>query len=124
METALKERRNLDAGPAGDACGSDVIRSSLAYLPRMADAIRQFVADLSDEVRRLEDCGRRGDTVGLRRTVHQLRGACGGYGFDSVSVLAERVEGSFDGKAGSPPVAEGVRDLIAMIRRIEGFGTT
>jgi len=57
----------------------------------------------------------------LKRAVHQLKGAGGGYGFGQLSLLAASVEKRI--KDGDPldNLTASVSQLIALIRRSEGY---
>ena len=111
-------------GPPPPAAGSDprpVIRSTLAGLPALASVIAGFVgrlADAAEELRALADAG---DAALLARAAHKLRGAGGSYGFAQLSVAAAALEDLLKAGDAVAAVAEEVADLIAIIRRTEGF---
>jgi hypothetical protein len=52
---------------------------------------------------------------------HQLRGACGGYGFDAITTVAAAAEDSI--KTGQPRlvISTRVNSLIQIIQHIEGY---
>jgi chemotaxis protein histidine kinase CheA len=60
----------------------------------------------------------------LRRLVHQLRGACGGYGFDPITPFATAAELAIDADEGIKSVTENINSLIEIIRTIDGFDHT
>ena len=103
--------------------GAGPLRSSLLNYPGMAPIIHEFVADLPGQVQQLRSLLETQDLDALRRLVHQLRGACGGYGFDGITEIAAVAEAAI--KTGQPVLAisTAVFSLIHIIQRIEGFDT-
>jgi HPt (histidine-containing phosphotransfer) domain-containing protein len=57
----------------------------------------------------------------LRRAVHQLKGAGGGYGFPVITDQAATAEKLIKASASVEAVTSQVRDLIAVIESIEGY---
>ncbi|MGA2581885.1 MAG: response regulator [Tepidisphaeraceae bacterium] len=107
--------------PAVANDGAGRITSSLAGNPRMMKIIPEFVDGLPGEVRKMIDLLQRNDLIALKQVVHQLLGACGGYGFDPVSEPALKAEETIKaGKALQSITAE-VNSLIEVIRRIDGY---
>ena len=101
-----------------------VLRSSLAAYPGMAGIIDEFVRDLPGQVQLLETLLSKEDLDSLRRLAHQLRGACGGYGFDPVTEVAAAAEDAI--KSGQPPlvISTCVNALIHILERVEGYAGT
>ena len=52
----------------------------------------EFVAALPDRINRLRECIEGGDRATARTLAHQLKGAGGGYGFDSITRSAAVLE--------------------------------
>lgn len=71
---------------------SKPIRSSLAADPDFSDLVREFVGEIPSKLAMIQQSLAVGDMVLLRRTFHQLRGACGGYGFPMLSETAGLIE--------------------------------
>ena len=102
-----------------EPCGS--IKSTMTHFRGMAKIIDEFVAGLPEQVRKLEMFLEQGETDSARRVVHQLRGACGGYGFGSITELAATAEDALkEGQSGSALKAK-IDSLTRTIGRIEGF---
>ena len=89
--------------------------------PGMARIIVEFVQGLPEEVRKLKDFLNAEKTDELRRVVHQLRGACGGYGFDGLTEVATAAENAIHAADNVEIVTRHINSLIEMIRRIEGY---
>src|ERR1019366_7255345 len=106
---------DLKIGPA------DSIRSTMMDYPGMARIIVEFVQGLPEEVRKLKDFLKAEKTDELRRVVHQLRGACGGYGFDGLTEVATAAENAIHAADNVEIVTRHINSLIEMIRRIEGY---
>jgi len=101
--------------------GSGPIKSSLADNPRMMAIIPEFVDGLPGEVRKMIELLDRKDMPALQRVVHQLLGACGGYGFDAVSEPAKTAEQSIKAGKALDFIAAEVESVIEVIRRIDGY---
>jgi PAS domain S-box-containing protein len=97
------------------------IKSSMASYPGMAAIIIELVQGLPGEVQKMKTALAGNDMDALRRVVHQLRGACGGYGFDAVTAVAAAAEESIKNAAPAAEVSAKVGALINLISRIEGF---
>lgn len=82
-EFNLSERRPAADGP---------IQSTLASDPDMVDLIAMFVEELPKRTSQLEDLVNKGELAQLKRMAHQLKGACGGYGFPDVGRAAASLE--------------------------------
>jgi signal transduction histidine kinase/CheY-like chemotaxis protein len=108
------------AAPAG----GKAIRSEYADDQDMKHVLAEFVAGLPDQVARLGNLLKQGNMEDLRRTVHQLKGSGGGYGFAAITASASRAEEHFKAADPLPIVAAQVRDLIEVIRGVEGYENT
>jgi HPt (histidine-containing phosphotransfer) domain-containing protein len=98
----------------------DVYFSELAGDPEMAELIQSFVNEIPERVRLVERHWERHELGELRRIAHQLKGACGGYGFPQVGQAAAKLENglSREENADLESVAERVRELVEMCRRV------
>jgi HPt (histidine-containing phosphotransfer) domain-containing protein len=105
--------------PAGE-----LLRSAYRDDPDMTALIADFVAGQPATVAQLERLLTDRDIDALRRSVHQLKGAGGGYGFAPITRLATEAERWLDARAGPDAVAAQVNGLIALIRQVEGFPMT
>jgi hypothetical protein len=97
------------------------IRSGLIHYPGMKEIIVEFVDGLPEEVRKMIACLESNDLAALKRIVHQLRGASGGYGFDQITEPATVVEEEIKSSKNLEIIRRDVETLIALIRNIEGF---
>ncbi|MCE7974384.1 MAG: Hpt domain-containing protein [Leptolyngbya sp. PLA1] len=98
------------------------LRSQLANDPDMQELIGLFIEELPERLRAIE-CAlaeRRADDV--KRVAHQLRGACGGYGFPVLGVAAGKVEDAVRAmpspEANLADVKAGVEELVDLCRRV------
>lgn len=75
---------------------SDKIVSLLGDDPEMADLVEEFVSAMSERITAIEEALQSEDRDSLRRHMHQLKGACGGYGFpqltDETGLLERRLQ--------------------------------
>lgn len=68
------------------------IHSLFATDEDFADLLREFVAGLPNRQQSLKDCVENRDLERLTRIIHQLKGACGGYGFPDLTDAARTLE--------------------------------
>jgi len=68
------------------------IHSIYASDPEFHELIEQFVAKLPDRLRSMRAMVAEQNTSELSMFVHQLRGACGSYGFDEMTSMAAELE--------------------------------
>jgi HPt (histidine-containing phosphotransfer) domain-containing protein len=68
------------------------IHSSLAADPDFSDLLLEFVNELPVKLAKIHQLVEDEDMASLRRIFHQLRGACGGYGFPKLSEAAGLIE--------------------------------
>jgi signal transduction histidine kinase/CheY-like chemotaxis protein/HPt (histidine-containing phosphotransfer) domain-containing protein len=99
----------------------DKIKSSLLGYPGMKNIILEFIEGLPEELQKISDSLERFDMTTLRRTVHQIRGAAGGYGFDQITGPAAAAEESIRAEASIDVIREKIDGLTDIIRRIDGF---
>lgn len=93
----------------------DRILSSFAGDPEMRELIGYFVEELPKRTHALEEAWKSADLGSLRRIAHQLKGAAGGYGFDTIGQAA----GELEVCACDAPVGEDrVRFLESQVRRL------
>jgi HPt (histidine-containing phosphotransfer) domain-containing protein len=94
--------------------------SKLAADPDMVELVRMFVDEIPERIRLVEDFWARRELEQLRRIAHQLKGACGGYGFPQVGQVAARLEDglSSESEADLQGVAVRVKELIETCRRV------
>ena len=81
--------------------------SQLAGDPDMAELVALFVEEMPSRVRTVLECFERGELSELKRVAHQLKGACGGYGFPQVGAVAGDLE---------KMLAQGATDDLARVR--------
>jgi HPt (histidine-containing phosphotransfer) domain-containing protein len=70
--------------------------SILADDPEFRGLLELFLSELPDRIFALRNAHAACNRVELKRLVHQLKGACGGYGFPLASELAESIEQQAD----------------------------
>ncbi len=108
----LQSRPDVSEGP---------ITSTLNDYPGMKNIILEFVAGLPEEVKKMQELMDGHDLSLLKRAVHQLRGAGGGYGFDAISEKATAAEESIKASDNLETIQAKINSLIDVIHRIEGF---
>ncbi len=74
--------------------GTDPIRSDYANDADMAELVELFVSEMPERVQGLMNSWTEQKLDEVSRCAHQLKGACGGYGFPSLSTAAGELEKS------------------------------
>ena len=93
------------------------IQSRFADDPRMKAILSRFVSGLQDRSVEFEQATRDDDRTRIAWMAHQLKGAAGGYGFDSISDAAGEIETfSLSMEADISSVRERVEGLIQLCR--------
>ncbi len=82
-------------GASGNT-GERVLRSEYQDDPEMADLIVLFLDELGPRVDSIRSAWQARDAEQVRRIAHQIKGAAGGYGYPTISRVAQRLEASFD----------------------------
>ena len=93
------------------------IISSLSDDPDLRDLVEEFVDTLQERVRSLEAAYRDGSIQDLTRIAHQLKGASGGYGFDTIAETAAGLEQSAKTANSVSEVTRQLEDLVSMCQR-------
>jgi CheY-like chemotaxis protein len=122
--TAAAPAKPESSASAPRAAGSNVLRSEFATDQEMLDVLNEFVSGLPEQVKKLNDLVEQGNLDELRRAVHQIKGAGGGYGFPTLTQCAAAAEQSIKAASGAETVNAQVRELIQMIRSVEGYEPT
>lgn len=98
------------------------IASDFADDPEMKELVRLFTSELPDRVGAIQSACESREIAVLRRAVHQLKGASGGYGYPIIGQAAKAVEDRLkDITAGDEPSWQGIKrqvdQLAALCRR-------
>jgi CheY-like chemotaxis protein/nitrogen-specific signal transduction histidine kinase len=94
------------------------LKSEYAADPDMQPLIADFVAAFPQQIAQLQSLLTANNLDELRRQVHQLKGAGGGYGFQTITDLAARAEQSLKSQQSLEAVAAQIRDLSDLLKRI------
>jgi HPt (histidine-containing phosphotransfer) domain-containing protein len=95
-----------------------LIYSSFGGDPDLAELVEIFVSEIPERVSAIESALREDDFEAVRRLAHQLKGAAGSYGFDSLTPAAAAIESRAGGDASPEAIREAVRDLESLCRRL------
>jgi signal transduction histidine kinase/DNA-binding response OmpR family regulator len=117
----LSARASRPPVSGGKQPTGDVIKSTFAADDDMKQIVAEFVAELPAQTARLQALLDAGDLTELRRAVHQLKGAGGGYGFEKITTLAAQAEQGIRQEAQLDRIAADVRSLVDLLRQVEGY---
>ncbi|MDP1564552.1 MAG: ATP-binding protein [Pirellulaceae bacterium] len=98
---------------------SGVIRSTFSDDPDMGMVIFEFVESLPDRMTTAVKFLQEQNYAELRRLVHQLKGAGGGYGFPQITEIADRVERQIANADPSAEIMDGIKELGEIISSID-----
>ncbi len=101
----------------GSIAGSEPLYSSLSGDPELGKIVELFVNEMPDRVATVLEQLENSDWEGLRRTVHQLKGAAGSYGFDPISPSAAEVEAAVCDGEPEQRIRETVDELVGLCNR-------
>lgn len=97
------------------------LRSEYASDADMTQVLSEFIAKLPDRVRQLSDLLEGKNLDELKRVVHQLKGAGGGYGFPQISNAAAAAETRVKSNGAIEAIKRDVSGLIELIRSVDGY---
>jgi signal transduction histidine kinase/DNA-binding NarL/FixJ family response regulator len=109
------------SAPSNDSAPSQTITSSLANDRDMTDAIAEFVAMLPQRISSICEFLNDEKLTDVRRLLHQLKGAGGGFGFDGITCLSAEAEQSLKDEECLVNVRAKVDSVITFVRSIEGY---
>ncbi len=97
--------------------GSSPIFSSFANDADMAELVAEFVSRLQDRVRGIQDAFQADNVSELARLAHQLKGACGGYGFAVIGDAAAELEQVAKAAQSAGEARQQIEDLVVLCHR-------
>lgn len=102
------------------ASKSAPLRSSADIDPEVRQFLPSFVAGLPHQVFEIQSQLERGNMVGLKEIVHQLKGTGGLYGFDQITLLAGKAEHAIHAGVLQDIDAD-VKALVDLVRSVDGY---
>lgn len=89
------------------------IASDFADDPEMKELVRLFTTELPNRVGAIQAACESREIAVLRRAVHQLKGASGGYGYPTIGQAAKAVEDRLrDVTSGDEPSWKGIKRQV------------
>jgi len=95
-----------------------VLFSTLAEDPDLAEIVEMFVDEMPDRVENILNCFESEDWEGLRCVSHQLKGAAGSYGFAPITPCAGVLEAAVKQTKPEKEIHKAVDELVAMCRSV------
>jgi signal transduction histidine kinase/DNA-binding response OmpR family regulator len=100
------------------------IRSMFSADRELREILAEFIAKLPKQVRELTDLIDQGNIQPLRRALHQIKGAGGGYGFSEMTQAAAAAENTLSETHRVEAATKDIYELIRIIRSVEGYDQT
>jgi len=107
--------------PAATDSAAQAVVSVFATDVEMREAIDEFVAELPEYVVALDRLLTDQNLPELQHLLHQLKGAGGGYGFDSITRLAADADRAIWEGSSIEKIRAEVEALISVVRSVEGY---
>ena len=112
---AEKGAHNLDQSTNS----TEAVYSDLANDDDLRDIVALFVEEMEGRITKIESEYASSDLYSLGRTVHQLKGAAGSYGFSKITQAAATVEEKIRDAAPDEEIGTSVKELVALCRLIK-----
>ena len=93
--------------------------SSLSTDPSMIKLVEEFVTMLPGRVHAIEEAVTANDLATLTRMAHQLKGASGGYGFDTIGQAAATLEYSAKAADSVAQLTSQVQEFVSLCQRAQ-----
>jgi HPt (histidine-containing phosphotransfer) domain-containing protein len=97
---------------------TEPLYSPLATDPDLSELVELYVDEMPDRIATLQQLLESGDWEGLRRYSHQMKGAAGSYGFETISPIAGAVEDSVREGAPEDQIRQAAEELVQMCGRV------
>ena len=88
------------------------IHSKLVDDPDYSELVSEFVSNIPERVLSIRKSVEMSDSKLLSTLIHQLRGACGSYGFHEITPLATALEGQLRSGASIMSMVDALEELI------------
>ena len=96
---------------------AELLYSTLAEDPDLGEVVDMFVDEMPDRISNLLAQLDAGNWAELRRAAHQLKGAAGSYGFDSISPSAANLEDALRGSKPEEEIQRATDSLVSLCQR-------
>jgi histidine phosphotransfer protein HptB len=110
----------MDQAAVKDEC----LYSRLGSDPDLGEIVTMFVEEMPGRIAKLLEQLNRGDLESLRCTAHQLKGAAGSYGFDSISPSAGRLESAVRDHEPIEQIRAAVEEVVQLCSRARAGSLT
>ena len=94
------------------------IYSAFGGDPELSTLVDMYVDEMPDRIETITQALSAGDMDLLQRTAHQMKGACGSYGFDQLTPFALAVESSVRECQSITAIQAAVRELVEMCDQV------
>jgi HPt (histidine-containing phosphotransfer) domain-containing protein len=96
---------------------AELLYSTLADDPDLGEIVDMFVDEMPERISNLLTQLGSGNWEELRRTAHQLKGAAGSYGFDTITPLASNLEDALRSDKPEEEIQRATDSLVALCQQ-------
>jgi CheY-like chemotaxis protein/HPt (histidine-containing phosphotransfer) domain-containing protein len=121
LKLVAKQPRGIAIQPSSTG---EPLRSTMQDDPSIQKLLAKFVGRLPERVVTIQTLFQQEEMEALRQAVHQLKGAAGGYGFQTVTDQAGIAEQKIKDIVPNDQIRPEIDALIALVRSIEGYDPT
>jgi HPt (histidine-containing phosphotransfer) domain-containing protein len=100
-------------------CSTGPLYSTLGTDPELAEIVAMFVEEMPGRIANFLSLFDHGPTEELRRAAHQLKGAAGSYGFETITVAAARLEDAIKTSKPQTEVRQTLDALVDLCQRAQ-----
>ncbi len=96
----------------------DQVYSKFASDENWRELIELFVSEVPARIVRIESAVANGNLQELQTVVHQLRGACGSYGFEGLTVLASSLDIALSAGSSLEDLLDELNEFVATLKLV------
>lgn len=94
------------------------IHSTLACDPDFAELVSEFVTHIPARVQSIRNAMDENDSNQLKVLIHQLKGACGSYGFHPLTPLAAAIEAQLRSGIPADQLIDAIEEFVGSCLRM------
>jgi len=97
---------------------AEPIYSTFCDDPMLGELVEMYVSEMPERIAALESAFASGDLEALGRAAHQMKGAAGSYGFDTLTPYARTLEFATKEGASIEAIEAALQELVRVCRAV------